>query len=374
MSRVVIAPDKLKGSATAVAAAEALAAGWRRVRPDDELLLRPMADGGDGTATVLAEVLPGSSWHQVSAQDALGNPRTARYLRQPGQPGPTAVIVLAEVCGIAGLDRLRPMAAHTVGLGIVVRAALAAGAARVIVAPAGSASTDGGLGGLIALGLVATVADGQGGETAFVPGVHRLADLVRADAAGLIPPPAGGVEVLVDATVVLTGPDGAAAVFGPQKGARAEQLTELDRGLRRLVEVLTAAGLPVSPDAPGAGAAGGAAFGLACWGARLVPGAAAIAELIGLPAALRGAELVLTAEGRFDRTSLTGKACGYVLQSARQCPVYVVAGSVEDAVASASTLSLTELAGSTDAAIAEPSRWLAEAAAVLAAEYTITAG
>jgi glycerate kinase len=350
--QVLIAPDKFKGTLPAVAAAQALAEGWRRIRPDDELVLLPIADGGDGTAVVLAEALPGSSWMSVHTVDAVGRPHPGRYLRA----GDTAVVELAEICGIAGLDPLEPMDSNTLGLGIVLSAALRSGAVRLVVALGGSASTDGGTGVLSALGARFV---GYGGV--LPPGGVGLTNLARADLSRLVGLPPGGVEVLVDVTAPLFGPSGAATVFGPQKGASPDEVEELDRGLRRLAEVL---GFP--PDLPGAGAAGGTGYGLACWGACLVPGAEAVGTLIGLPSALASADLVITGEGAFDESTLAGKACGHVLASAGADRTFVVAGSVSESMARDRVLSLTDLAGSTEAALAEPADWLVEAGAQLA--------
>jgi glycerate kinase len=348
--RVLIAPDKFKGSLLAPDAAAALAAGWRSARPADELTILPMADGGDGTVAVLAQDWPAAQWVAVPTVDAVGMPRLGRYLRS----GDTAAVELAETCGIAGLSPLDPMGSHTIGLGIVLAAAVRAGVRRLVVALGGSASTDGGTGALSALGAQWVGAGGLlpvGGR-----GLTRLA-AVRTDRLAPVPP--DGVRVLVDVQAALYGPSGAAYVFGPQKGATDAEVDELDRGLRRLAAVLGS-----DPDRPGCGAAGGAGYGLAYWGAELAPGAAAIAELIGLPDAVRRADLVITGEGRFDAGSLTGKACGYVLQAAadRGVPALVVAGSVAGGMAAAapgaSLLSLTELAGSVRAAQGGPVRWL----------------
>ncbi len=341
---MLIAPDKFKGSLPAPAVAAALADGWRSVRPDDELMLLPMADGGDGTLEVMAAARPAARWILVPAVDAFGGPRLARYLSD----GETAAVELAEICGIAGLSWLDPMSAHTIGLGMVLAAALRAGARRLVIALGGSASTDGGTGALSAMGAQFVGQDG------LLPvGGRGLPRLVAARTDRLIPVPAGGVRVLVDVQAPLFGASGAAYGFGPQKGATEDQLGELDRGLRRLADVLGG-----DPAQPGSGAAGGTGYGLARWGAELVPGARAISELIGLPQALRRADLVLTGEGRFDAGSLTGKTCGYVLEAAGDLPVLVVAGSIASGMRSGRALSLTELAGSAEAAQHDPVRWL----------------
>jgi glycerate 2-kinase len=341
--RVLVAPDKFKGTLPAPAAAAALAAGWRSARPADEVTVLPMADGGDGTLAVLAQDLPAAEWVAVPTVDAVGAPQPGRYLRA----GTTAAVELAETCGIAGLSPLDPMGSHTIGLGIVLAAALRSGAQSLVVAIGGSASTDGGAGALSALGAQLV---GAGG---LLPvGGRGLARLVAVRVARLVPVPPGGVRVLVDVQAPLYGPSGAARAFGPQKGAGEAEVAELDRGLRRLAAVLGS-----DPDRPGCGAAGGTGYGLAYWGAELVPGARAIAELVGLPDAVRRADLVITGEGRFDAGSLTGKACGYVLQAAAGSgvPTLVVAGSVDGGMAALVSESVAgALAGSVPGSVARP--------------------
>jgi glycerate kinase len=289
----------------------------------------------------------------VPAVDAIGRPRSARYLRS----GDLAVLELAEICGLAGLAEPDPLHAHTLGLGIVLAAAARSGARRVLVGLGGSASTDAGTGALSALGIRLI---GVGGRLPI--GGAGLAGLSRADVRLRCPLPPDGVEVLVDVDAPLFGPSGAAAAFAPQKGADGAQVAELDRGLRRVAEVLGS-----DPDQPGAGAAGGTGYGLAWWGARLVPGAARVAELIGLQPALLTADLVITGEGRFDAGSRTGKACGYVLDEATRAgrPAVLLAGSMGDRSgpdSDAAVIALDWLAGSAEAAMAQPARWLAEAA------------
>ncbi|MGX7677380.1 glycerate kinase [Jatrophihabitans sp. DSM 45814] len=354
--RILIAPDKFKGSMTAHEAAGAMARGWRSVRPDDDVTLLPMADGGDGTAAVLGAVLPDPHWVNVPSVNAIGLPHQGRYLRSAD----LAVIELAEICGIAGIPQPEPMSAHTIGLGIVIAAAIRAGAGRLIIAPAGSASTDGGTGALAALG-----AQFVGYHGSLPVGGGGLTNLARVDRRRLQPVPDGGVDVLVDVDAVLFGPNGAAMVFGPQKGADEDQLRVLDQGLRRLAEVLGG-----DPDQPGAGAAGGTGYGLANWGARLVPGAAAVGDLIGLPRAVDEADVILTGEGRFDDTSMTGKVCGYVLGLAGASRTRLIAGSIVGGLAEVvqDAVSLSGLAGSTEAAMAEPERWLSTAGAQLATQ------
>jgi glycerate kinase len=236
---------------------------------------------------------------------------------------------------------------------------------RILVGLGGSASTDGGTGALAALGARFLDAGGQ----LLPPGGGALADLARADLSGLRPPPASGVTCLTDVTAPLLGLRGAAAVFGPQKGADGAQIARLEAGLTRLAEALGG-----DPAAAGAGAAGGTGYGLAAaWGATLTPGGAELGRLAGLDRALAGADLVITGEGRFDETSLTGKTCGTVIAAAAVAgvPVAVVAGQVSEGLAASAlttVVSLAGLAGGTAGALARPRRWLREAGGRLASD------
>jgi glycerate kinase len=269
------------------------------------------------------------------------------------------------------------MGAQTTGLGELLGRALDAGVGRILVGLGGSASTDGGTGALAALGGRFLDAGGQ----PLPPGGGALADLARADLSGLRAPPGGGVTCLTDVTAPLLGLRGAAAVFGPQKGADGAQIARLEAGLARLAEMLGG-----DPAAPGAGAAGGTGYGLAAaWGAALTPGAAELGRLAGLDRALAGADLVITGEGRFDETSLTGKTCGTVIAAAAAAgvPVAVVAGQVCDALAApgpadagvpggnpapVAVVTLAGLAGGTAGALARPRRWLRAAGGRLASD------
>lgn len=364
--RIVIAPDSFKGTATAAEAAEAIARGWREVRPGDELVLRPMADGGEGTLDAFAAAVPGSTRMPVAATGPLAEPVAADWLLLPGEPA-TGVVELAATSGITLLDELAPLDAHTRGFGEAIAAALDHGVRRLLLALGGSASTDGGAGALTALG--AQLLDGLGRPTP--PGGGGLAQLAEVRLDGLRRPPADGARLLVDVSNPLLGPAGAATVFGPQKGASADDVARLEAGLARLAELLPGA----DPATPGAGAAGGTGFGLLAWGAGIAPGARTVAETIGLPAALDGASLVITGEGRFDGQSAAGKAPSEVLRLAAGAgvPAALVAGRVAadpSAAGFAMSASLADLAGAAAAAVAEPLRWLERAGAELAAGRT----
>jgi glycerate kinase len=354
--RVVVAPDSFKGSIGAAAAAAAIAAGWRQVRPVDEVTELPLADGGEGTAAVVAAAVPASRWHVAEVSGPAAAHVTAGWLELPGNG---ALVELATAAGLPLLGELSPLTAHSGGVGELIGLALDAGARHVDVALGGSACTDGGTGALAALG--ARFLDADGCELPC--GGGALVRLAAVDLSGLRRPPAKGTSCLTDVRAPLLGPGGAAAVFGPQKGAGPADIEVLEAGLARLAELLGG-----DPDAPGAGAAGGCAYGLAAaWQARLQPGAQRIAAIAGLPSALAGADVVITGEGRYDATSLAGKVVGAVLAAAEAAGVVaaVVAGQLE-LPAHVVSVELSALAGSRDAALGEPGRWLTAAGRLLA--------
>ncbi|MDY0908434.1 glycerate kinase [Microbacterium sp. CFBP9034] len=365
---VVIAPDSFKGTIGAAHAAAALGDGWHRVRPHDIVRLLPMADGGEGTLDAFATALPGARRMPITVTGPAGTPVEASWLLLPPtatDPGGIGVVELASTSGIELLGtppRLRPLDAGTRGFGEAIAAALAHGVSRLVLGIGSSASTDGGTGMLTALGARFTDAAGH----PIAHGGRGVTVVAAADLSGLPPLPPRGVTVLSDVTNPLLGAWGAAAVFGPQKGAAPGDVLALDGGLSRL-----AALLPADPDVPGAGAAGGTGFGLLAWGATLVPGSAAVAELVGLGAAVAEASVVVTGEGSYDGQSAAGKVPAHVGAVAASAGVGValVAGRITgdaDVSGFAATASLTELAGSGAAAMGEPARWLAEAGATLA--------
>jgi glycerate kinase len=355
--RVVIAPDSFKGSITATAAAAALAAGWRAARPADLVTCLPLADGGEGTLEVLAAAETGARWRDARVTGPGGAPVTCDWLQLPG--GVTAV-ELARASGLPLLARPDPMRAQTTGLGELLGIALDEGARGLLIGLGGSAATDGGSGALAALGARFLDAAGR----PLPPGGGALARLAAIDTSGLRPPPPS-VVCLTDVTAPLVGPTGAAAVFGPQKGATPGQIAQLEAGLARLADLLGG-----DPGAPGAGAAGGTGYGLAAgWGAVITPGGPELARRAGLDQAIAAADLVITGEGRFDATSLTGKAAGLVLASAAAAgvPAAIVAGQLSGSgPAGVAVLTLTALAGRTRPALADPARWLGAAGQELA--------
>jgi glycerate kinase len=271
------------------------------------------------------------------------------------------VVELAQSSGLPLMRQPDPMRATTRGLGEVIRAAIETGAESLIVGLGGSASTDGGAGALAALGLA--LLDEQ--DELVADGGRALLDILAIDRSRLVPAPPGGVTLLTDVTAPLLGPTGAAAVFGPQKGATADEILQLDAALAHFARLLGG-----DPNQPGAGAAGGTGFGLATvWGARMVSGAHYVAELTGLTKRIPTADLVLTGEGTFDEQSSRGKVVGNTLELAAAAGVRaaVIAGHLADdppvwAVA------LADLAGSAEAAMKDPTTWLRAAAARAARE------
>jgi glycerate kinase len=368
MATVVFAPDSFKGSATATEVATALAEGWASVRPDDRVVPAPMADGGEGTLDAFEVAVPGSRRRAVRVTGPDGADRNASWLSLPDG---TAVVELAECSGIALMPALAAFDAQTIGFGQAIAAALDAGATGLLLAIGGSASTDGGAGMLSALG--ARVLDVTGTEV--VPGNRGLAELACVDLSGLRALPPGGARILSDVTSPLLGPDGAAAVFGPQKGASAGDVPVLEAGLARFASAVREAGVAVDPRTPGAGAAGGTGFGLLVWGAEIAPGAAAVGEALGLPEALTGADIVVTGEGRYDSQSAAGKVPEYValVAAAAGIPALLAAGSiVADPRGFAGAVSLSELAGDSAAAIADPQRWARAAGAALGRDFRLS--
>lgn len=330
---VVVAPDSFTGSLRAREAGAAIVAGLRAAaagRYELEVRLLPVADGGEGTV----EVVLAAGWdaRACTVTGPTGQAVRTRFALSPDGVRPrTAVVELAAASGLPLLPAGRPdpLRATTYGTGELVRAALDASADRLVLGIGGSATTDGGSG--LAAALGARFLD-EGGRPLPLGGA-ALTRLDRIDVSGL-DPRLGGTEVVVacDVDNPLTGPTGAAHVYGPQKGATPDDVRALDAGLARLAEVLRRdVGIDVER-VPGAGAAGGVgAAALALLGARLVPGTDLLLDLLGFDAALAGADLVVTGEGSFDAQSLAGKAPVGVARRAQAAgvPVIVLAGRVD---------------------------------------------
>ncbi len=304
MKKIVIAPDSYKESLSALEVAQAIEAGFRRVFPSAEYVLVPVADGGEGTVDAMVAATGGRK-EIVMVGGPLGEPVEAFY-GLTGD-GSTAVIEMAAASGLALVPpaRRNPLVTTSRGTGELIRAALDAGARRFILGIGGSATNDGGAGMVQALG--ARLLDAQGHELG--PGGGALADLDRIDVSALDPRlKACRIEVACDVDNPLTGPRGASAVFGPQKGATAEMVQALDANLARLAR-LVERDLGVAVDTvPGAGAAGGmGAAMLAFFGATLKPGIEIVTAAVDLDTQVRDADLVITGEGRIDFQTVHGK-------------------------------------------------------------------
>jgi len=321
--RVLIAADKFKGSLTAVQVAERVTAGLRRVVPGVEVESLPVADGGDGT--VDAAVAAGFERREVRVAGPLGDEVTAAFALR----GDTAVVEMAEASGLQRLPAgvFAPLTASTYGSGELLRAALDAGARTIVFGVGGSATTDGGAGMLSALG--ARFLDTEGEPVA--PGGASLSDVVTADLSGLDPRITSSSVDFVLASDVdnpLTGPKGAPAVYGPQKGAHPDDVATLDAALAHFATVLEKAIGPKAAAyaaAPGAGAAGGIGYGALVLGARFRPGIEVMLDVLGFAPALERATLVITGEGSLDEQTLHGKAPAGVAAAARAAGKEVVA-------------------------------------------------
>lgn len=324
--RVLIAPDKFKGTLTAREAAEAMARGWHAARPEDSLALLPISDGGDGFGAVMGAALKAKP-QRVKTVDAAHRPVTAKWWWQPERR--IAIIESANIIGLAMLPkgRFHPFQLDTFGLGAVVQAAQKKGAHRVIIGIGGSATNDGGFGLARALGWKFFNRVGEEIVTwTELSSLHR------------VQPPQGRlpkrlITVAVDVQNPLLGPRGATRIYGPQKGIRSQDIIPAERCLRRLAQVMQQElGFDFAKK-PGAGAAGGLGFGLAAFGnAQFVSGFELFAQQAGLPRLLAQTDLILTGEGALDRSTLMGKGAGQLarLARARKLPAIGLAGIIRN--------------------------------------------
>ena len=315
---ILIAPDSFKGSLTSVQVAQALANGWRRARPDDEILLCPLADGGEGT---LAAIEAAGGWQRrtSTARDPLGRQIMARWLIS--DDGHRAAVEMAAASGLSLLasDERDPIRATSIGTGDLIRAALNARVSSIVLGIGGSATTDGGAGLLTGLGALADR------DTATVDLEHLDPRLATVE-----------LQVACDVSNPLSGPSGAAAVYGPQKGATPEDVQDLDRRLDRFADTMDVeAGRP-ERETPGAGAAGGVGYALLSiqdrFGAfALRPGVDLVMDATDFDARLARADLVVTGEGRIDSQTAFGKTALGVARRAQAAgvPCIAVGGGVE---------------------------------------------
>jgi glycerate kinase len=327
--RVLFAPDSFKGSASSVEVARALAEGWARSRPGDELILAPLADGGEGTLAAIAET-GGWEWRECPAHDPLGRPLTARWLLSAD--GRRAAVEMAEASGLSRLpegEPRNPLAATTTGTGEILKAVLDAGVRHVLLGVGGSATTDGGSGLLGALGVWY-----RGSADWPLPG--PIADLAVVDLAGLDPRLSElELRVACDVTNPLLGEHGAAATYAPQKGAWPEDVEALEAWLSHFADMIEKAAGTRVRDVPGSGAAGGTSFGLLCVAPRmrafeLVPGIDVVMEETSFADRLATADLVITGEGRIDDQTAYGKTALGVARRAAAAgvPCLAVGGSI----------------------------------------------
>lgn len=347
MTRVLIAFDKFKDAVNAAAAGEAVAATLRRRHPDWTLDQAPLADGGEGFATILTRAARGREV-VVNAADPLGVERAASFglvrwadvpsaaqkqLAMPATTRDDELIAIVEMAAISGLallpaDARDPWQTTSRGTGELLRAAADAGAAAIVLGVGGSATNDLGLGALAALGLTFHTASGD-----FVPDPIPVHWPQIARIAGRVSPRLPPIAIACDVTNPLLGPRGAAAVYGPQKGLRVGDHARLEAESERLADLLCRhdGGSPEIKSIPGTGAAGGITFGLMVAAkARLLPGFAFVSAWLDLEAKLAAADLVITGEGRFDESSLEGKGPGAVAARALALGkrVHVFAGQV----------------------------------------------
>jgi glycerate kinase len=359
-----MAPDKFRGTLSASEAADAMGRGWRRTRPADEVDLLPLADGGEGTLQVL--VGPEDEVSRVRVHGPLGDPLDAEV----AVTGEVGLIETARASGLGLLSEHRrdPTRASSRGTGELMAAALDAGARSLLVGIGGSATNDGGVGMATALG--ARFADVR--DRPLRDGPRALVDLASIDLSGMDPRLAAvRVTGMADVDNPLTGPNGASAVFGPQKGASPDDVVMLDRALDHLATVVhRKLGVDVRAE-PGAGAGGGLGYGLMTFcGARLRPGIEVVMEKTRFIDRVRAAALVITGEGSFDEQSLRGKVVAGVLREARLAgrPAAILAGCATVVPDGATVRSLVERFGEERAAH-DASGALEDLAAELASDW-----
>ena len=324
--RILIAPDKFKGSLGAEEVACAIAAGVRGVLPDAQVDIVPLADGGEGTAEAI-RLARGGEWIDCPAHDALERPITARYAWLSETQ--LAVIEMSAAAGLAQLapNERNPLEASTFGVGEMLRDALAREAGEIILGLGGSATNDGGSGLARALGFRFLGSDSQVLEGP----VSKLVDLAGIELPNELSLPS--IVAACDVDNPLLGPRGATRTFGAQKGATSPQLEILERALTRLAEVAAATFGFDRRETPGAGAAGGLGFGLLTFcGARIRSGFDVVADAIRLREKIRQADIVITGEGKLDRQTLAGKAPAGVARMARAegKMVCAIAGQVSE--------------------------------------------
>jgi len=348
--KVLIAPDSFKGSISNFECAEALADGWHSVRPEDQITLRTMADGGEGTLETIALQHPDAQRFSTKVGGA-----SCWLLLNDG----TAIVELANICGITLEPILDPLHASTYRLGLVLKDVVEdSRVKKVLIAVGGSASTDGGVGALLALGGLFTR---DNGESVSLGGLG-LSEITALNLTQILPAPSGGVVCLTDVNIFLLGELGSARLFAPQKGASEAQVLQLEAGLIHLQKISKRS------DFPGAGAAGGTPFGLSlAWDIEIRSGAESVAEAVNLLEAIRESDLVITGEGKLDSQSEFGKVVGKVTDMSVKLgkKIRYCVGSSERQLGEIG-ISLVDLAPTLEAALNQPREWLVRAGAELA--------
>ncbi|MBI4569239.1 MAG: glycerate kinase [Planctomycetes bacterium] len=314
MRRALVMPGPMKGTLSARLVAKAMASGVRAALGVDEIDILPVGDGGRGTLDAWAALL-GAEFRRVQVSGPLGEPVRARFAIVPAQR-----LAIVEAAEAIGLDLVSPASrdprrATSRGVGELVRASISEGCRQVILGMGDTATVDGGAGMIQALGVLVLDRDGED----LRPGGADLARLRWVDNSSLEPAARDlRFELLADVTNPLLGPEGAAAVFGPQKGASAGDVAELEAGLARLAGVLEQKSGRRVRDIPGLGAAGGLGAPLvALWEAQVYPGAARLLQRDDVSARIAAADVVITGEGRYDAQSAAGKAPHAVMERAR---------------------------------------------------------
>jgi glycerate 2-kinase len=324
--RILIAPDKFKGSLNASEVAENIAIGVRDVLPEASIQTLPIADGGEGTVIAIHEAA-GGEWINCASHDALGRPLEARYSWLADSR--TAVMEMSEAAGLwrIGLEARDLLRADTYGVGEMIGHAVERGAREIVIGLGGSATNDGGIGMARALGFRFFASERELEITS------ELAELTRVVRPDRVFPT---ITAAVDVRNPLLGPRGATRTFGPQKGGTPEQLELLEQSLLRLADTVARDLGSDWRDAPGAGAAGGLGFGLMSFcGAQIKSGFDVVSGFTKLPEAIRDSDVVITGEGRLDEQTLEGKAPAGVARLAREAGkrVFAIAGSVNEAPA-----------------------------------------
>ena len=352
--KILIAPDSFKGSISAIEAAKAISDGWRKVRQNDEITIAPLADGGEGTLDAIAHI-HGGTFMPLSVVGPDNRTVEARWLLLADG---RAIVELASASGITHMQELDAMKAHTYGFGELLKSAASHPLTKEIIATVGgTASTDAGVGALMALGYKFMDENGQ----AIALGGENLAKIKSVDTRDAYLPTCS-VKVLTDVSNPLLGIKGAAHIFAPQKGANAADIEGLENGLENFAAI-TSGNIGVA----GSGAAGGTAFGLATlWGAKIESGAIYLFDLLGIENEIKNADLIITGEGALDSQSWDGKVIGALadITQRNNSQLWAIVGVDKSDAKSAhlsQVLSLVELAGNTTEAITHPRHWLERA-------------